>query len=39
MFGVVAAASVAMGIVLLLVFRRIGTRRVVDAVPVFEAGV
>ena len=39
MFGVDAAASVAMGIVLLLVFRRIAPQRVVDPVQVFEAGV
>jgi PAT family beta-lactamase induction signal transducer AmpG len=39
MLGVDAAASVAMGIVLLLVFQKIAPRRAVDVVPVFEAGV
>jgi hypothetical protein len=35
MLAVDAGASVAMGIVLLLVFRRIGTRRTVGAAPAF----
>jgi MFS transporter, PAT family, beta-lactamase induction signal transducer AmpG len=38
LLSVDAAASVAMGVVLLLVFRKIAPRRVVDAVPALQAG-
>jgi MFS transporter, PAT family, beta-lactamase induction signal transducer AmpG len=38
MLGVDAVGSVAMGVVLLLVFRRIAPRPVVDVIPVLQAG-